>query len=73
MAEESRRSQILKNCRLVGGVVFCAFAWMSILTFSDLDWPNQAVWPHPAPAFNACGKAGAWFAFQFIHYLGVGV
>lgn len=53
--------------------MFCAFAWMSILTFSDLDWPNLAVWPHPAPTLNACGKAGAWFAFQFIHYLGVGV
>ncbi len=73
MSEDTRRSQILKNCRLVGGVVFCAFAWMSILTFSDMDWPNRAVWPHPLPTLNACGRAGAWFAFQFVHYLGVGV
>lgn len=73
LSEESRRSQILRNCRLVGGVVFCAFAWMSILTFSDLDWPNKAVWPHAAPTMNACGTAGAWFAYQFIHFIGVGV
>lgn len=43
-----------------------------MLTYSASDWPNTAVWPQPDPVHNACGRAGAWFAFQFMHYLGVG-
>ncbi|MBK8270247.1 MAG: DNA translocase FtsK 4TM domain-containing protein [Planctomycetes bacterium] len=43
-----------------------------MLTYSPLDWPNTAVWPQIEPVQNACGRAGAWFSFQFMYYLGVG-
>ena len=72
MSDENPRSEILRNCRQVGVLIFCTFAWVSILTFSPLDWPNGAVWPHAVPAHNACGLVGAWFSYQFVTYLGVG-
>lgn len=53
-------------------MVFYAFAWVALLTYSPLDWPNTAVWPQTTPVSNACGRAGAWFAFQFMYYFGVG-
>lgn len=68
-----QRAQTLRNCRLVGALVFCAFTWVSILTFSPVDWPNRAIWPQPDPVGNACGKAGAWFAYQLMYYFGEGV
>ncbi|MCG8407256.1 MAG: DNA translocase FtsK 4TM domain-containing protein [Phycisphaerales bacterium] len=68
-----QRAQTLRNCRLVGALVFCAFAWVSILTFDPIDWPNTAVWPQPDPVGNACGKAGAWFAYHLMYYFGEGI
>ncbi|MFQ5411011.1 MAG: DNA translocase FtsK 4TM domain-containing protein, partial [Phycisphaerae bacterium] len=64
---------MLRNCRLVGVLVFCAFAWVAILTFDLVDWPNPGVWPQADPAHNACGRAGAWFAYHLMYTLGVGV
>ena len=64
---------MLRNCRLVGMLVVCAFAWVAILTFDIVDWPNPAVWPQADPAHNACGRAGAWFAYHLMYTLGVGV
>ncbi len=64
---------MLRNCRLVGVLVVCAFAWVAILTFDVVDWPNPAVWPQADPAHNACGRAGAWFAYHLMYTLGVGV
>ncbi|MBX3395604.1 MAG: DNA translocase FtsK 4TM domain-containing protein [Phycisphaerae bacterium] len=61
-----------RNCRLIGALVFYAFAWVALLTYSSTDWPNPAIWPQSDPVSNACGRAGAWFAFQFMYYLGVG-
>jgi len=72
VSDENPRSEILRNCRQVGVLIFCTFAWVSILTFSPLDWPNDAVWPHAVPAHNACGLVGAWFSYQFVTFLGVG-
>ncbi len=69
---ELRRAQTLRKCRLIAALVFCAFAWVSILTFDAADWPNPAVWPNPDPVRNLCGKTGAWLAFKFMYYLGVG-
>jgi len=45
---------------------------MALLTFDPADWPNTAVWPQSEPARNACGRAGAWLAFQLFYYLGEG-
>lgn len=68
-----RRMATLRNCRLVGACVGLAFTWVAILTFNAADWPNPAVWPQAYPTNNACGKAGAWVAFQLLHYFGEGV
>ena len=73
MAEDERRSQTLQNCRIIAALVFCAFAWVAILTFAVTDWPNNAVWPQNDPVHNACGRAGAWFAYELIFYLGEGI
>ncbi|HKQ46452.1 MAG TPA: DNA translocase FtsK 4TM domain-containing protein [Phycisphaerae bacterium] len=62
----------LRNCRHIALLVFCAFAWVAILTFDNGDWPNTAVWPQPDPVHNGCGRAGAWISFQLMHYLGEG-
>lgn len=63
----------LRNSRSVAALVLCAFAWVAILTFDVNDWPNTAVWPQPDPVLNGCGRAGAWFSFYLLHYLGDGV
>ncbi|MEK6643623.1 MAG: DNA translocase FtsK 4TM domain-containing protein [Planctomycetota bacterium] len=68
-----RRMATLRNCRLVGGCVLLAFSWVAVLTFDATDWPNPAVWPQAFPTNNACGRAGAWVAFQLLHYFGEGV
>ncbi|MFQ5496128.1 MAG: DNA translocase FtsK 4TM domain-containing protein, partial [Phycisphaerae bacterium] len=73
MEDDDRRSQTLRNCRLVFALVCCAFAWVALLTYASADWPNPAVWPHPDPVRNACGRAGAWFAYQMLYYLGEGL
>ncbi len=69
---EERRALVFRNCRLIGILVFYAFAWVSLLTYSPLDYPNTAVWPASNPPHNACGPMGAWLAFQLMYYLGVG-
>lgn len=72
MTPEERRALVFRNCRLIGILVFYAFAWVALLTYSPLDWPNTSVWPQPSPVQNACGRAGAWLSFQLMYYLGVG-
>jgi S-DNA-T family DNA segregation ATPase FtsK/SpoIIIE len=71
--DQSRRRQTLVNCGLTALLGVCAFAWVAILTFDTADWPNAAVWPQPDPVHNACGRIGAWVAYQFAYYLGWGV
>ena len=73
MADDERRSQTLQSCRIIAALVLCAFAWVAILTFDVTDWPNSAVWPQNDPVHNACGRAGAWFAYELIFYLGEGI
>lgn len=50
----------------------CIFAWVAVLTFDPADPPSSTVWPVNAQPRNWCGGVGAWFAFQFFYYLGVG-
>jgi DNA segregation ATPase FtsK/SpoIIIE, S-DNA-T family len=73
LSAQSRRRQTLANCGLTALLGVCAFAWVAILTFDTADWPNAAVWPQPDPVRNACGRIGAWVAYQFAYYLGWGV
>jgi len=57
---------------MVGGLIVCAFLWISVLTFHITDWPNQSVWPQNSPAANGCGRAGAWVSYQLLYHLGTG-
>ncbi len=67
-----RRLRTLQSCGLVAALGLCAFGWMALLTFDTADWPNRAIWPHPDPVHNACGRVGAWLAFQLTYYIGMG-
>ena len=48
------------------------FVWAGILTYSPLDWPSVKVSPNPWPPHNACGRAGAFVAYQLFYHLGGG-
>lgn len=67
-----RRLALLVNARTVSVLAFCAFGWISLLTFDADDWPNPAVWPAPRPALNAGGRAGAWLSYNLTYYIGDG-
>ncbi|MFH1417838.1 MAG: DNA translocase FtsK 4TM domain-containing protein [Planctomycetota bacterium] len=73
MTISDRRMQTFRNCGLVTGLVLCALGWVAVLTFDAADWPNRSVWPQPDPVHNACGRAGAWIAYQLFYHLGQGV
>ena len=49
------------------------FLLAATCTFSPSDWPSTKAWPHPQPVHNACGKIGAWVAYQLFHWIGQGV
>ena len=53
-------------------LALCVFIWPALLTFSPGDWPSPNQFPHNAPAANACGVVGAWFAYQLRYFLGDG-
>ena len=57
---------------MVGGLLLCAFMWISVLTFNLNDWPNPHVWPWVTPMANGCGRAGAWVGYQLLYYFGTG-
>lgn len=71
--DAERRTQTLRNCGLITGLVVSAFAWIAVLTFDPADWPNTIAWPQPDPVNNACGRAGAWLAYHLFRNLGDGV
>jgi S-DNA-T family DNA segregation ATPase FtsK/SpoIIIE len=48
------------------------FLWGSLLTFDVGDWPSPHQFPHNDPPANACGRAGAWLAYDLFYYLGDG-
>ena len=68
-----RRMQTLRTCAIVTSLAACAFGWISLLTFDSPDWPNPAVWPHPNPIHNSCGRAGSWLAYHAFYCLGDGL
>ncbi len=61
-----------RGIRAVLGLAVCVFAWGSLLTFDVGDWPSPHQYPHNDPATNACGRTGAWLAYQLFHYVGDG-
>ena len=48
------------------------FVVISVISYSPEDWPTPGVWPHPTPAMNDCGAAGAMVAYQLFYFLGAG-
>jgi S-DNA-T family DNA segregation ATPase FtsK/SpoIIIE len=73
VAISERHFQTVRNCAIVSGLVLCAFAWIAVLSFNPIDWPNAAAWPHPDPADNSGGRAGAWLAYHLFYLAGDGV
>ncbi|HPD29311.1 MAG TPA: DNA translocase FtsK 4TM domain-containing protein [Phycisphaerae bacterium] len=72
MNKFQQRLQIIRGCLILLVLISCLFLWVSVLSFSPLDAPNPRVYPHPAQAYNAGGKAGAWVAYKMFSYFGKG-
>lgn len=72
MTSKEQRQSIYRACVVLLSILGCAFLWTSLFTFSPLDWPSANSYPHPEPAFNACGAAGAWVANRLFYWFGDG-
>lgn len=72
MSRSEQRRLALRFSLTVVAWLACLFAWVSILSFDVADWPSASVWPANLPPRNWCGSVGAWFAYQFFYYLGLG-
>ncbi|HSW44685.1 MAG TPA: DNA translocase FtsK 4TM domain-containing protein, partial [Phycisphaerae bacterium] len=66
------RGQVVRGCVILLSLIVCAFLWVATLSFNPLDWPSPQGYPHPDPASNAAGRAGAWVAYHAFVYLGRG-
>ncbi|HOW72631.1 MAG TPA: DNA translocase FtsK 4TM domain-containing protein [Phycisphaerae bacterium] len=72
MTTSQERRQLIRGCVILLSLIVCAFLWLSILSFDPTDWPSPHNWPHPAPANNDGGRAGAWIAYHMFIYFGGG-
>lgn len=72
MTRMEQRLQVIRGCVILLAVFVCAFLWLAILSFDPSDWPSPHVWPHPEPASNNGGRAGAWLAYHMFLYFGKG-
>ncbi len=72
MTSKEQRQSVYRACVVLFSVLGCAFLWTAVFTFNPLDWPSPNSYPHPEPAFNACGAAGAWVANRLFYYFGDG-
>ena len=58
------------------GWLLAAGAWffvaLSVWSFSPMDWPSHAVYPH-GPVQNVAGRVGAWAAYGLVSAVGPGV
>ncbi len=66
------RRQVIRGCVILFSLIVCAFLWIALVSFDTTDWPSPHVWPHPDPAHNAAGRAGAWAAYHMFVYFGAG-
>lgn len=65
-------NQTGRTVAVFAGLVLCAVAWVSVLTFDAHDWPSPAAYPPNDPTRNACGRLGALLAYALLHYVGPG-
>ena len=72
MSTSQERRQVIRGCVILFSLIVCAFLWISVLSFDSSDWPSPHSWPHPDPASNAAGRAGAWVAYHLFLYVGGG-
>ena len=72
MSSRDDRRQVVRGCVILLTLIACAFSWIAIISFDAGDWPNPHRYPHPDPASNAAGRAGAWVAYHVFVYLGRG-
>lgn len=72
MAQSKKKDQPRRLMGPAALCMTCMFLWVSLLTFDIGDWPSADVYPHNHPANNACGRMGAWVAYQVFHWIGDG-
>jgi len=72
MSTSQERKQVVRGCVILFSMICCLFLWISVLSFDASDWPSPHYWPHPEPAHNAAGRAGAWLAYRLFLYVGGG-
>lgn len=75
-SRESRlaeRSKLLYKFAFEGMLLaFCFFLFFSLLSFDIGDSPSAYVWPTNNPVHNWCGRAGAFFSYYLMVYIGPG-
>jgi len=76
MAHKTPRVQPAANsARTIGSVFLLAASlvcWGGLLSFDAGDWPSPHQHPHNHPTVNACGRAGAFVAYELLYCLGDG-
>jgi len=72
MTRKEQRRVVFRGCVVLFSVLGCLFLWAALLSYHPLDWPSPRAWPHPEPANNACGLAGAWVAYKLFYFFGDG-
>ncbi|MFZ0034726.1 MAG: DNA translocase FtsK 4TM domain-containing protein [Sedimentisphaerales bacterium] len=68
--KEKKSYEIAAECL---GVAAALVLLCSCISFNMGDWPSRFVWPCNNPPANWCGKAGAFFAYYLLYYVGPGV
>jgi len=72
MSSIQQRLLAFRACSITFVFFGCAFLWLAVGSFDPTDAPSPHHWPHPDPALNACGRAGAWVAYHLFLYFGKG-
>lgn len=73
MSDDSQSIRRIPTVHAVLALLALTFLLAATCTFSPSDWPSTKTWPHPQSVHNACGKIGAWVAYQLFHWVGQGV
>ncbi|HUW83845.1 MAG TPA: DNA translocase FtsK [Phycisphaerae bacterium] len=73
MSDASQSIRRIPTVHAVLVLLVLTFLLAATCTFSPSDWPSTKTWPHPQSVHNACGRIGAWVAYQLFHWIGHGV
>ena len=73
MSDASQSIRRIPAVHALLALLVLTFLLAATCTFSPSDWPSTKAWPHPQSVHNACGRVGAWVAYQLFHWIGHGV